>query len=111
MTMFEYFRADQRTGAVPTSAWHAENGPAGHSRADRDAKHRYRSDGYHDAGHGRVRNYRAIRDIERFRNLPIIAVTAKAMKGDRENASRAALDYIPKPVDLDQLFRWCGLAA
>jgi CheY-like chemotaxis protein len=48
---------------------------------------------------------RAIREIEAFRELPIIAVTAKAMKGDREKCIESgATDYIPKPVDLDQLF-------
>ncbi len=45
-----------------------------------------------------------IRQIPQFKNVPVIAVTAKAMTEDREKCIRAgASDYITKPVDIDQL--------
>jgi len=51
--------------------------------------------------------YQTIREIrgdERFRSLPILALTAKAMKGDREKCLQAgASDYIAKPVNTEQL--------
>lgn len=55
-----------------------------------------RMDGYETA--------KKIREQSEWKNLPVIAVTAKAMTGDREKCIKAgASDYITKPVDVDQL--------
>lgn len=47
---------------------------------------------------------RAIRQQERFKKLPIIAITAKAMRDDQQRCLQAgANDYLAKPVDMDRL--------
>jgi CheY-like chemotaxis protein len=51
-----------------------------------------------------MQTIREIRRDSRLKDLPIVAVTAKAMKGDREKCIEAgAWDYLSKPVDTEQL--------
>ncbi|MDL4770541.1 MULTISPECIES: HAMP domain-containing protein [Thermomonosporaceae] len=46
----------------------------------------------------------AIREMPQFAELPIIVITAKVMKGDREKSLESgASDYVPKPIDVDHL--------
>jgi signal transduction histidine kinase/DNA-binding response OmpR family regulator len=54
---------------------------------------------------------RALRSQRRFRDLPVLAMTANALAGDRERVLEAGMnDHIPKPIDVDLLFstlaRW-----
>jgi signal transduction histidine kinase/CheY-like chemotaxis protein len=55
---------------------------------------------------------RIVRQLEGYRNVPIVAVTAKAMMGDREKCMEAgANDYIAKPVNVDELLATLARAA
>jgi len=58
----------------------------------------------------------AIREIPDLAGLPVIAVTARAMQGDRDKSiASGASDYVTKPVDTEELLgcmeRWIATAA
>ena len=51
-----------------------------------------------------------IRSIEKGKNMPVIAVTAQVMPGDREKSLEAGADeYISKPVDVDRMLHILGM--
>ncbi|MEU3848545.1 HAMP domain-containing protein [Streptomyces sp. NPDC029554] len=91
-------------GRVGMSVLYAENGREGIETLERSADVELvlmdimmpEMDGYETIS--------AIRRTPRWADLPIVALTAKAMPGDREKSiARGANDYVPKPVDIDRL--------
>ncbi len=72
-------------------------------QADGTTSRRYGGTGLELDGNATLR---AIRRMPQFADLPIIALTAQAMKGDRDKSiSAGASDYIPKPVETDHLLQ------
>ena len=83
----------------------AESGADALAVLERDAGHRHRPDGHHDAGAwtGTPRSAPSGRSTGST-TLPIIAVTGKATAGERQRCIDAgANDYVPKPVDTAEL--------
>ncbi|MFI9582152.1 HAMP domain-containing protein [Streptomyces sp. NPDC052236] len=98
------FALTQVLGRVGMSVLYAENGREGIETLERSPDIELvlmdimmpEMDGYETID--------AIRRSSRWTDLPIIALTAKAMPGDREKAiAQGAHEYVPKPVDVDHL--------
>ena len=91
----------------------AESGAEALAMLERDAGHRHRADGHHDAGHGRLRHDPGASATRAVRaTCPIIAVTGKVMAGERQRCLDAgADDFIPKPVDTAELLVGPGAVA
>ncbi|GDY28734.1 histidine kinase [Gandjariella thermophila] len=85
---------------------HAESGPAGIEALRRDPEIALVLMDVMLPGMDGHATTAEIRTMPDHADLPIIAVTAKAMKGDREKSLAAgATDYVTKPVDVDHLLR------
>ena len=82
----------------------ATTGPRRSRLIDSHPRICHRADGHHDARMDGYETMQAIRANPSSRRLPIVALTARAMKGDREKCLEAgASDYLAKPVNTEQL--------